>query len=374
MHVPLLDLTRQYTTIRDEIRPAMDQIIEAQSFILGDAVTALESEISEYCGGGVACGVSSGTDALIIALMAAGIGEGHEVITSPFTFFATAGAIHRVGARPVFVDIDPLTFNLDPNAIARAVTDRTRAIMPVHLFGQACDMGPILEIAAARNLIVVEDAAQAIGSEYKGRRVGMIGDYGCFSFFPSKNLGGFGDGGMTTARDPERVSRLRMLRVHGGKQRYFHDEVGGNFRLDALQAAVLSVKLRHLDSWTAARQANASVYHEAFADAENAGLLTRPVTAGTSTRHIWNQYTLRILGGRRDEVLASIQGAGVGAGVYYPLCLHEQVCFSYLGGRRGDCPHAELAADEVLSIPVFPELTDEERNRVIEVVLAAVVG
>ena len=367
--IPMLDLTRQYATIRDEINEAIQPIMNAQAFVLGDAVEKLEREIADYCGAAGAVGVSSGTDALILSLMAAGIGPGDEVITTPFTFFATAGAIHRVGAKPVFVDIEPASFNIAPNCLDSAVTNKTKAIMPVHLFGQCADMDAISE---CYDLTVIEDACQAIGAECDYYRAGSWGDYGCFSFFPSKNLGGFGDGGMITVRDADRLERLRKLRVHGGARRYYHDEVGGNFRLDALQAAVLSAKLKHLDDWTGWRQINAATYHECFTDLELQGYITRPQIAEHNTRHVWNQYTLRIKRGARDKVMGHLSGAGIGCAVYYPLCLHEQECFKHLGYKRGNFPHAELAADEVLSLPIYPEMTANEQEQVITAIHEAV--
>jgi dTDP-4-amino-4,6-dideoxygalactose transaminase len=293
--------------------------------------------------------------------MAEKIGPGDEVITSPYTFFATAGAIHRVGATPVFVDIDPATFNLDPARLAAAVTPRTRAIIPVHLFGQCCDMDPILDLARARRLVVIEDACQAIGAEYKGRRAGAMGDYGCLSFFPSKNLGGFGDGGMVVANDPARLETLHLLRNHGMKPRYHHQVVGGNFRLDALQAAVLSIKLKHLDGWSAARQANARDYDALFAAVP--GVATPAVAPGT-TRHIYNQYCIRLPAAKRQAVWDGLRAAGIGCEVYYPVPLHLQECFAHLGHRPGDFPASERAAAESLALPVYPETTHDQRQYV----------
>jgi dTDP-4-amino-4,6-dideoxygalactose transaminase len=367
--IPLLDLKRQHDTIRDEIAEAMAPIIENQSFILGDTVETLENALAGYCGAFYGVGVSSGTDALILSLMAQGVGPGDEVITTPFTFFATAGAISRVGATPVFVDIDPRTYNMDHNCLYSAVTERTKAIIPVHLFGQCCDMD---ETVGFFGTAVIEDACQSIGAEWDGQRAGSIGDYGCFSFFPSKNLGAFGDGGFVTTNCQEKYERLKELRVHGCKSRYYHDSVGGNFRLDALQAAVVLAKLRHLDDWTGWRQINASCYHEAFEDAEKAGYLVRPAIHPQVTRHVWNQYTLRIKRGIRDRVLGHLSGKGIGSAVYYPLCLHEQKCFKHLGYKRGNFPHAEQAADEVLSIPIYPELTADEQSEVINEIYVAV--
>jgi dTDP-4-amino-4,6-dideoxygalactose transaminase len=370
-HVPLLDLRMQYESIRSELDEAVRRVIESQQFIMGPAVKSCETAVARYCGCARAVGVSSGTDALLVALMAEGIGPGDEVITSPYTFFATAGSIARVGARPVFVDIDPVTFNLDPARIEGAITSRTRAIMPVHLFGQMADMDAILQIAARRGLVMIEDAAQAIGAEDRGRRAGSLGHYGCFSFFPSKNLGGFGDGGMVTVRDAARAERLEMLRVHGSRTKYFHETVGGNFRLDALQAAVVEVKLRHLDGWTAGRQANAERYGRLFREhgllnpdgsANGLGLRAPVVRQG---RHIFNQYVIRVP--EREAVRRGLEAAGVGVEVYYPVPLHLQECFRYLGYPEGTFPEAERAAQETLALPIYPELSEAQARRVVEV-------
>jgi dTDP-4-amino-4,6-dideoxygalactose transaminase len=367
MGVPLLDLKAQYQTIKADIDAEVAEVFESQYFILGPKVQELETSIARYCSTPHAVGVSSGTDALIIALMSEGIGAGDEVITTPFTFFATAGSIHRVGAKPVFVDIDPVSFNIDPAKIEAAITDRTKAILPVHLFGQMADMDPILDIARAHKLPVIEDAAQAIGAEYKGKRAGSLGAYGCFSFFPSKNLGGAGDGGIVSVTDEDRYQRLVKNRVHGGTQMYHHESVGGNFRLDALQAAVVKVKLRHLDGWTEGRQANASAYDALLSDAgltEKGVILPKVVT----DRHIFNQYTLRVP--KRDELMAHLRERGIGCSVYYPLSMHQQECFSYLGYSEGEFQESEKAANEVISLPIYPELTREQ----LEEVVAGVAG
>ncbi|HOW86862.1 MAG TPA: DegT/DnrJ/EryC1/StrS family aminotransferase [Candidatus Aminicenantes bacterium] len=367
MNVPLLDLKAQYAAIREEIRPALDRVVESQFFILGPEVEALESEIAAYAGVRHAIGVSSGTDGLLVALMALGIKPGDEVVTTPFSFFATAGVIARLGAVPVFADIDPATFNIDPALLGRAITPRTRAILPVHLFGQCADMDPILAAARARGIPVVEDACQSIGAEYKGRKAGSLGDLGVFSFFPSKNLGGFGDGGMVVTNDPALSERIRLLRQHGSAKTYHHKLVGGNFRLDALQAAVLRVKLKHLDGWSAARRANAARYSELLA---GTGLLDRsavqvPVRekSGDPNHHIFNQYTLRAR--KRDGLQAFLKAAGIGTAVYYPVPLHLQECFAGLGNKAGDFPEAEKAAAEVLSLPVYPELAREQMDHVV---------
>jgi dTDP-4-amino-4,6-dideoxygalactose transaminase len=317
-------------------------------------------------------GVSSGTDALLIALMAENIGEGDEVITTPYTFFATGGSIARTGATPVFVDIDPATFNIDPERIADKVTPRTRAIMPVHLYGQPADMDPILSLADAKRLTIIEDAAQAIGAEYKGRRAGSIGQYGCFSFFPSKNLGGAGDGGMVVTNDEVKYERLDRLRSHGSKPKYYHQIVGGNFRLDAVQAAVVTVKLKHLDDWTAARQSNAARYIrmlDAAGLTEN-GFIRVPEVV--SDRHIFNQFVIRVP--QRDELRAFLAEKDIGAEVYYPVPLHLQECFSGLGYEEGDCPEAERAAAETLALPVYAELTEDQQQYVVDMIQAFYAG
>ncbi|MDD3118775.1 MAG: DegT/DnrJ/EryC1/StrS family aminotransferase [Victivallales bacterium] len=372
MQVPLLDLKPQYRALKEEIMAEIGAICDSQMFILGEKVQKFEAEIAQYCHSKHACGVTSGSDALIISLMVEGIGPGDEVITSPFTFFATVGAICRVGATPVFADIDPVTFNLDPAQVAAKITPRTRAIIPVHLFGQCVDMDPLLELARKHNLIVVEDACQAIGAEYKGRRAGSIGDYGCFSFFPSKNLGGFGDGGIVTVNDDEKNRLLRVFRNHGMDPRYYHHFIGGNFRLDALQAVVLSVKLKYLDDWTAARQRNAAEYGELFAAAGlHEDRVVLPAAAPGSTRHVYNQFSIRIKGGRRDAVKQVLHDAGVGCDIYYPVPLHEQECFRSLGYRSGDMPHSEQAVREVLAIPIYPESTLDQRQYVVATIKQA---
>ena len=354
MHVPILDLTVQYAAIKDELMQAISEVCESQSFALGPAVAQFEENIAAYCGSKHAIGVSSGTDALLVSLMALGIGQGDEVITTPFTFFATAGAIWRVGARCVFVDIQPETFNIDPAQVEAAVTEKTKAIMPVHLFGQTADMDPMLAVAASHDLFVVEDAAQAIGATYRGRRAGSIGAIGCFSFYPSKNLGGLGDGGMITTQDEELAARLRQCRSHGSGPKYFHHWVGGNFRLDTIQAAGLLVKLRHLDGWSAKRRANAARYDELLADCPP--VVTPTVSEGNVS--IFNQYVIRVP--RRDALQAHLTDRGIGTVVYYPLSLHQQDCFTDLGYKTGDFPVSEKAATEALALPIYPELTDEQ--------------
>jgi len=366
--VPLLDLAAQYATIGGEIQAAVAGVFESQRFIMGPEVEALESEVAEYSGCAFAVGVSSGTDALLLSLMGLGVGPGDEVITTPFTFFATGGCIHRLGARPVFVDIEPDGFNIDPHLAERAVTEKTRAIIPVHLFGQCAEMDPINGLAEGRGIAVVEDAAQAIGSEYRGRRAGSMGTAGCFSFFPSKNLGGAGDGGMITARDEELAGKLRILRNHGAKPKYYHGLVGGNFRLDALQAAILRVKLRHLDDWSAARQRNAARYRDLFAGCE----AVKCPPELPDRRHIYNQFTIRVPG--RDQVREQLRSAKIGCEVYYPVPLHLQECFASLGYRKGQLPESERAAAEALSLPIYPELAAEQQERVAAAVIEAAGG
>jgi dTDP-4-amino-4,6-dideoxygalactose transaminase len=361
--IPLLDLKAQHATIRNEVREAIDRVVESQHFILGPEVEALEREIAAYSKCEYGIGVSSCTDALLVALMAIDLKPGDEVITTPYTFFATAGAISRLGARPVFVDIDPLTYNIDPARIEAQITERTRAIMPVHLYGQMADMDPIMEIAGRRNLYVIEDAAQAIGSEYKGRRAGSIGHMGCFSFFPSKNLGGAGDGGMVTTNDAELAARVRMLRNHGYSPKYYNKVVGGNFRLDAIQAAVLRVKLNYLDQWTAARQRNAAIYRNLLTEAglsvqpqENAHGVILPVES-SDVRHIYNQFIIR--SNNRDHLISRLKERSIGTEIYYPVPMHLQECFAELGHKQGDFPASESAANETLALPIYPELTPE---------------
>ena len=365
MKVPLLDLKPQYAAIRDDVRRAIDEVCDSQYFILGPKVAAFEAEVAAYCEATGACGVSSGSDALLAALMAEGVGVGDEVVTSAYTFFATAGAIARLGATPVFADIDPDTLNIDPAGVAAALTPQTKAIIPVHLFGQPADMDPIMKLADERGLVVIEDAAQAIGAEYRGRRVGAIGHYGCFSFFPSKNLGAYGDGGMVTTGDPERVERLAVMRNHGASPKYYHALVGGNFRLDALQAAVLSVKLKHLDAWHAAREANAEDYGRLFRDSPVADVVRLPVRAPFCTRHVYNQFCIRVQAAVRDPLRAALRAADIGCEVYYPVPLHLQACFGELGYSRGDFPESERAADESLALPIYPESTHEQRVYVV---------
>ena len=370
MQVPLLDLRAQYAPLKPAIMAAFEEISDSQRFILGPKVEEFEKEMAAYCRTAGAVGVSSGSDALIISLMAEGIGRGDEVITSPFTFFATVGAIVRVGATPVFADIDPVTFNIDPAAIAQKITPRTKAIIPEHLFGQAADMDPIMQLAEQHGLVVIEDACQAIGAEYKGRRVGSIGTYGAFSFFPSKNLGCFGDGGAVSCNDIERVKKLKIFRNHGQSSTYFHEYVGGNFRIDALQAAILSIKLKQLDSWSEARQRNAADYRQRFAAAGLTGMVKLPQEAAYPVRHIYNQFCIRVAGGKRDALKQFLGEHEVGCAVYYPLSLHLQPCFKALGGKPGDYPVSEQVSQEIMALPIYGETTPEQRQYVVDTIAA----
>jgi dTDP-4-amino-4,6-dideoxygalactose transaminase len=384
MQVPLLDLRLQYGPLAAEIQQAIAKVCAAQAFILGPGVKELEAAIAAYSRCRYGIGVSSGTDALLLALMALGIGAGDAVITSPFTFFATAGTIARVGARPLFCDIDPLTFNLAPAAVEaclardcerrgtelvhRASGARVRGLMPVHLYGQLADMDALGALASRHGLKVIEDAAQAIGAESAaGERAGSLGDVGCLSFFPTKNLGAFGDAGMCVTNDAALAERLGVLRVHGGKPKYYHAFIGGNFRLDELQAVVLNIKLRHLDAWTAGRQRNAAWYDAALARAGLGDALETPRST-PGVRHIFNQYVLRSRG--RDALRAHLAAAGVGTEIYYPVPLHLQQCFAYLGHRHGDFPESERAAAETLALPIYPELTETQLQYVVETIAA----
>lgn len=353
MRLALVDLKRQYRSIKEEIDQALKGVVESGQFILGEEVKGLEEELAAYVGVKYAIGVASGTDALLLALMAYGIGPGDEVITAPFTFVATADVVLLLGATPVFVDIDPLTYNIDPNRIEPAITDRTKAIIPVHLYGQSVDLDPILDLARRYGLRVIEDTAQALGAEYKGRKVGSLGDIACLSFFPTKNLGAYGDGGMVLTDDPEIARRIRMLRVHGSEDKYYHKFLGLNSRLDALQAAILRVKLPHLDDWNHRRRQIAALYNELLQDLD----LTLPHEAEFN-KHVYHQYTIRVRD--REGLRRHLAAAGIPTGVYYPLSLHLQEVFSGLGYREGDFPASERAAQEVLSLPIYPELEEEE--------------
>jgi dTDP-4-amino-4,6-dideoxygalactose transaminase len=362
MNVPLLDLRAQFHTIRGEVMAAVERVFESQHFILGPEVEVFERDAAEYCRIKHAIGCGSGSDALLLALTALGVGPGDEVVTASFSFFATAGSIARLGARPVFVDISPDDFNVDPNLIERAITPRAKAILPVHLFGQCAEMDAIREVADRHNLPVIEDAAQAIGAGYCERRAGGMGAVGCFSFFPSKNLGGAGEGGLMTTDDDDLAEKLRLLRVHGMRPKYYHKVVGVNSRLDALQAAVLGVKLKYLDRWSDARRRNAEHYDKLFAEA-GVEEVTTPVVH-PNRRHIFNQYTIRC--SRRDELMDFLKRRGVGSEIYYPAPLHLQECFANLGYKPGDLPATERASRECLSLPIYPELTEEMRQYVVE--------
>ena len=378
MKVPLLDLQAQYQTIRDEVRLAVDRIFESQQFVMGAEVQALEEEIAAYSQAKFAIGCASGSDALLLALMSCEVGKDDEVITTPFSFFATASSIARLGARPVFVDIDERTFNINPSLVGEKITARTKAIVPVHLYGQSVEMDLLNESSrqgcrrtadkdVGAPIPIIEDAAQAIGAEDARRRAGSMGTIGCFSFYPSKNLGGAGDGGMLTTNDFEHAQRLRLLRLHGEEQKYHHKIIGINSRLDALQAAVLRVKLRHLDEWTNARQRKAQQYELMFGDAGLSEQIEPPfVRAGA--RHIFHQFVIRIRDGRRDALREHLRERGVGTDIYYPVPLHLQECFANLGYKEGDFPIAERAAKETLALPVYPELTDEQQDYVVSAI------
>ena len=353
MQVPLLDLKAQYADIKSDMDQAIHRVLDSARFIGGPEVSGLEEEIARYCGTPHAIGCASGTDALLLALRGLEVGPGDEVVTTAFSFFASAGTIANVGARPVFVDIDPRTYNLDPHRLEAAITPLTKAVVAVHLYGQCCDLTAIKAVCDKHQLFLIEDAAQAIGSEWEGRRAGSVGDLGAFSFFPSKNLGAAGDGGVMTARDAALAERVRLLREHGAKPKYYHALVGTNSRLDALQAAILRVKLRHLDRWSEKRAKNAALYDQLFEGAK----LTRPYR-DARTRHIYNQYVIRLP--QRDALRQHLADRGVGTEIYYPVPLHLQQCFAPLGYREGDMPQSEAAAREVLALPIYPELTEEQ--------------
>ncbi len=370
MQVPLLDLKAQYQTIKDECLQVTEDIYESQYFILGPVVEKLENEIAQYCSTKYAVGVSSGTDALLLSLMAANIGHGDRVITTPYTFFATAGAVSRVGAIPVFVDIEADTYNISPAKIDAAIKEMSeevrktlKAIIPVHLYGQCADMDEVSRIAKDNNLVVIEDAAQAIGSEYHGQRAGSLSDFGCFSFFPSKNLGGFGDGGIVTTNSEDQYENLKILRVHGGHPKYYHSQIGGNFRLDALQAAIVSIKLKYLDQWTKSRQENAQMYNSLIIEAGLSNKVTVPFEK--ENRHIYNQFIVQVPE-KRDELKEFLINNQVGCEIYYPVPLHLQKCFSGLGYSTGDFPVSEFAADHTLALPVYPELRKEQIEYIVD--------
>lgn len=372
MQVPLLDLKSQYKVLKHEIEPVILKICEEQRFILGKELTEFEDAVAKYINVPRAVGVSSGTDAILVSLMALGVNQADKVATTTFSFFATAGCIARLGATPVFVDIDEKTFNMDMNKLEAVLKrERIKVVIPVHLFGQICDMEALLKLKEKYNFAVIEDAAQSIGSQYQdGRQAGNFGEYGCFSFFPSKNLGCFGDGGLVTSTKAELAEKVAVLRNHGGKVKYFHDFVGGNFRLDNLQAAVLSVKLKYLDNWHRGRQKNAERYERLFKTKGLTDFITLPEakykSSGVKNYHIYNQFVIRAK--RRDELKNFLIEHGVGCEIYYPRCFHEQNCFSYLGYNKGDFPVAEKAAAEVLALPIYPELTEEQQEYVVSVI------
>lgn len=371
MNVPLLDLSHQHQPIHDDIANAISQVVDSNAFVLGEEVSKLEEQIADYCEVDFAIGVSSGTDALLISLMAIGVGPGDEVITTPYTFFATVGCIARLGAKPVFVDIDPVTYNIDPEKIEDKITPKTKAILPVHLYGQCADSADILNTAKKHNLYVVEDAAQAIGSQYRdGRKAGNLGDLGCFSFFPTKNLGCFGDGGMVVTNHPEMNERVRVLRVHGSKPKYYHQLIGGNFRLDSIQAAVLNVKFPCLEDWNRQRQENAHRYETLFNECGliKAQKVQLPQAAYSGLEvpnyHTYNQFVIRV--SDRDALRGFLLENGIGTEIYYPFPLHLQKCFHYLGHKAGDFPEAEIAAKSTLALPIFPGLKPEQQEYIVQ--------
>jgi dTDP-4-amino-4,6-dideoxygalactose transaminase len=366
MQVPLLDLKTQYSLYKEEVMNEISEIAADQYFINGPKVVKAEKDLAEYIGADYALGVSSGSDALIISLMGADIGRDDEVICPSFTFFATAGAIHRVGAKPVYCDVEESSFNIDPAQIEASITPKTKAIIVVHLYGQMADMDAIMAIADKHGLIVIEDAAQAIGAIYKGKMAGTIGHYGCFSFFPSKNLGCFGDGGLVTTNDEVRYTKIKSLRNHGSDVKYYHDYIGGNFRLDAIQAAVVSCKLPHLDKWHQQRADNAAYYRLKFAEAGIENQIQLPAEATGTTRHVYNQFCIRVANGRRDEVIQGLRDAQIGCDIYYPKPLHLQDCFADLGYKEGDLPITEKLSHDILAIPIYPELPRAHQDYVVQ--------
>ena len=364
MGVPLLDVNRQYRDLKAELDEAVLAVLAHGQFILGPETRKLEEEIAQLCRVGYGIGVASGTDALLLALKACGVGPGDEVITTDFSFFATAGVVSRLGAKPVLVDIEPDTYNIDPKLIEAAITDRTKVIIPVHLFGQVADMDPILEIARRHKIMVVEDAAQAIGAQYKGRPAGSMGEFGCFSFYPSKNLGAGGDGGLIVTDDEDRAELAQILRLHGARPKYYHKIIGFNSRLATIQAAMLLVKLPHLQLWSEKRIAHARIYDKAFAGSSS---ITTPVVRDYSTFHIFNQYTIAVP--NRDDLMAKLREAGIGCEIYYPVPFHRQECFASLGHEPDEFPVSNKAAAEVLSLPIYSEMTEAEQQEVIKTVL-----
>lgn len=362
--VPLCDLQAQYRELQPQFEAAVARVLASGQVILGPEVAALEEEVAQYCGVSQAVGCSSGSDALSLALHALDIGPGDEVILPTFTFFATAGAVCRTGARPVFTDIDPITYNMDPQEVESKITPRTRALMPVHLFGQCAEMEPLWRIAERHNLTIIEDGAQALGAEYQGKRVGSLGSIGCFSFYPTKNLGGYGDAGMVVTSDPEWATKMACLRMHGMEPRYYHKLIGWNSRLDAIHAALLRIKLPHLDRWIEARQAVARRYDVLLQEEHLTHFLQRPTTVA-QRRHTFNQYVVRVARGERDNLVRHLKSEGIGCEIYYPVPLHMQECLRYLGQERGDFPIAEQACREVLAFPMYPELTADQQRRVV---------
>jgi dTDP-4-amino-4,6-dideoxygalactose transaminase len=372
--VPFFDLSVQVKSIEDEIKSAVDEVFQSQQFIMGPQVQALEKTIAQYCRTPYAIGIASGSDALLLSMMALGIGTGDEVLIPPFTFFATAGAVSRLGATPVFVDIDLVNYNIDPSKIDEKITPRTKAIIPVHLFGQCADMDPLLKIAEKKNLFVIEDAAQALGAEYKptaaseGRMAGQIGDFGCFSFYPTKNLGAFGDAGMIVTNNSELAEKVRLLRVHGSQPKYFHKAIGINSRLDTIQAAILLVKFKYLEKWTTERQKKAERYQLLFQDLSSSINDFKLPTIQYQNRHIFHQYVIRVP--ERDRLRQFLTEEGIGTDIYYPVPLHLQECYSFLKYHRGDLPHAEKASEEVLALPIYPELTEDQQTAVVDCIRA----
>ena len=364
MNVPLLDLQAQYASLRDEVRPAIERVLESQRFVLGDEVRRLENSIADYCQTKYAVGCASGSDALLLALMALDVKSGDEIVTTPFSFFATASAVARLGARPVFVDIDPATYNIDPSQVADAITPRTKAIMPVHIYGQCAEIDPLLALGERHGIPVIEDAAQAIGATDRGRPAGSMGAIGCFSFYPTKNLGGAGDGGIVTTNDEQLEQRMRRLRAHGGITEYQHTEVGINSRLDELQAAVLNVKLSRLDAWSNERAERAAFYTQLLNEADLSFELTTPFVR-PDCRHIFHQYVIRVPR-YRDALMDHLRERSVGTKVYYPIPLHRQECFAYLGYKEGAFRESERAAAETFALPAYPELSEEQQVYVVD--------
>jgi dTDP-4-amino-4,6-dideoxygalactose transaminase len=370
MKVPFFDLAVQFKSIEDEIKLALDEVFQSQQFIMGPQVQTLEKAIAQYCRTRYAIGVASGSDALLLSLMALGIGSGDEVLIPPFTFFATAGAVSRLGATPVFVDIHQATYNIDSSKIDEKISPRTKAIIPVHLFGQCADMDPLLKIAKEKNLFVIEDAAQALGAEYKpkvgseGRLAGQIGGLGCFSFYPTKNLGAFGDAGMVVTNNPDLAEKVRLFRVHGSQPKYFHKTIGINSRLDTIQAAILLVKFKYLEKWTTERQKKAERYQLLFQDLSSSVNGFKLPTIQYQNRHIFHQYVVRVP--ERDRLKEFLTEEGVGTDIYYPVPLHLQECYSFLKYRQGDLPNSEKASKEVLALPIYPEMTEDQQSLVVD--------